>query len=56
MFLTDVIEVDDTGTIQLTHRSGARSVFYATNGYVENAPITIEIRTEAGNLAGWTPI
>ena len=50
LFLTDVIEVDDTATIQLTHRSGARSVFYATNGYVENAPITIEIRTERAIL------
>jgi UDP-N-acetyl-2-amino-2-deoxyglucuronate dehydrogenase len=48
--LHDVIEVEDTAALRIRHRTAAGdtvgSVFYATNGHVENAPATIEIRTE----------
>lgn len=48
------IEVEDTAAIQLRHRTPAggvaTSVFHATNGHVENAPITVEIRTENATL------
>ncbi|MFC4945899.1 Gfo/Idh/MocA family protein [Pseudonocardia sp. GCM10023141] len=52
--LAGVIEVEDTAAIQLHHRTAAGdvvpSVFHATNGHVENAPITVEIRTELATL------
>jgi len=48
--LHDVIEVEDTAALRMQHRTTAGdtvgSVFYATNGHVENAPATIEILTE----------
>lgn len=47
--LGDVIEVEDTAALRLQHslRHGAvGSVFYATNGHVENTPPSIEIITE----------
>ena len=43
------IEVEDTAAIRLRHRTPAgevTSVFHATNGHVENAPVTVEIVTE----------
>ena len=29
--------------IQLRHAGGAGSIFYATNGYLDNAPVTLEL-------------
>lgn len=52
--LAGVIEVEDTAAIQLRHRTAAggtaTSVFHATNGHVENAPVAVEIRTELATL------
>jgi predicted dehydrogenase len=52
--LHDVIEVEDTAALRMQHRTAAGdtvgSVFYATNGHVENAPATVEIITEHARL------
>jgi UDP-N-acetyl-2-amino-2-deoxyglucuronate dehydrogenase len=52
--LPDVIEVEDTAALRLRHRTAAGdavgSVFFATNGHVENAPATLEIITEHARL------
>jgi len=52
--LTDVIEVEDTAALRMRHRTPAGdtvgSVFYATNGHVENTPVTVEIITEHARL------
>ena len=47
--LGDVIEVEDTAALRL-HHGPVGSVFYATNGHVENTPPTIEIVTEHARL------
>jgi len=47
LLLNDVIEVEDSASLVLTHADGIRSVIFATNNYVEDAPITIEIHTES---------
>jgi UDP-N-acetyl-2-amino-2-deoxyglucuronate dehydrogenase len=48
--LADAIEVEDTAALRMQHRTSTGdtvgSVFYATNGHVENAPASVEIRTE----------
>jgi predicted dehydrogenase len=49
-FLNDVIEVEDTAEMVLTHTGGARSVFYATLAHASNAPVDIEIVTEKATL------
>jgi predicted dehydrogenase len=47
--LPDVIEVEDTAALRMQHRTTdggtVSSVLHATNGHVENAPVTIEILT-----------
>jgi len=51
--LHDVIEVEDTAALRLQHGPADNpvgSVFYATNGHVENTPPTIEIITEHARL------
>jgi UDP-N-acetyl-2-amino-2-deoxyglucuronate dehydrogenase len=48
--LGGLIEVEDTAVIRLTHPGGVGSIFYATNGYSDNAPITLELRTERALL------
>ena len=52
--LPHVIEVEDTAALRLQHRTAtgdtASSVFHATNGHVENAPVTVEIVTEHARL------
>jgi predicted dehydrogenase len=52
--LPDVIEVEDTAALRMRHRTAAGdtvgSVFYATNGHVENTPVTVEIITEQARL------
>lgn len=51
--LGGVIEVEDTAMMRLHHRTPAgeiTSVFHATNGDVENAPVTVEIVTERARV------
>ena len=52
--LPHVIEVEDTAALRLQHRTATgdtvSSVFHATNGHVENAPVTVEIVTEHARL------
>ena len=48
--LADVMEVEDTAALRLIHDGGAVSLFLASNGYGENAPITLELRTERARL------
>jgi UDP-N-acetyl-2-amino-2-deoxyglucuronate dehydrogenase len=52
--LPDAIEVEDTAALRLEHRTPAGetvgSVFHATNGHLENAPVTVEIVTERARL------
>jgi UDP-N-acetyl-2-amino-2-deoxyglucuronate dehydrogenase len=49
--LGDAIEVEDTADFVLEHQGGARSVFYATNANVINAPVSLDIVTEAATLS-----
>jgi len=52
--LAGEIEVEDTAAVRLHHRTPAgdtvASVFHATNGHVENAPVDLEIVTESAHL------
>ena len=48
--LADPVEVEDSAILQLTHRSGARSVFSASNGFVANAPVLLELLTEEATV------
>ncbi len=50
LLLRDTIEVEDNATIVLTHPAGQRSIFFATNNYADNAPVTIEVQTESATL------
>jgi predicted dehydrogenase len=50
LWLRGDIEVEDTAAIQMSHAGGARSVFYATNGYATNAPVQLELLTENATL------
>ena len=56
--LPGVIEVEDTAALRLRHRAASgdtvTSVFHATNGDIENAPVRLEISTELAQ-SGWTP-
>lgn len=45
------IDVEDTAELTLTHADGIRSVFYATNTHAANAPITVDIIAEHGQLS-----
>lgn len=49
--LDEVIEVEDTAELTLTHENGARSVFYATLANAVNAPVTLDIVAERGTLS-----
>jgi UDP-N-acetyl-2-amino-2-deoxyglucuronate dehydrogenase len=49
--LGDIVEVEDTAEFVLEHQGGARSVFYATNANVINAPVSLDIVTEAATLS-----
>lgn len=40
--LKGVIEVEDTVVSHMTFESGAKGIFYATNGYSKNTPVQIE--------------
>lgn len=48
--LQDVIEVEDTADATIIFKSGARALFYATNCYVQNSIIEIEIVCEKAVL------
>jgi predicted dehydrogenase len=48
--LDGVIDVEDTASVLLAHAGGARSVLFATNTTVTDAPVTIEIVTESAVL------
>ncbi|MGK9148224.1 Gfo/Idh/MocA family oxidoreductase [Plantibacter flavus] len=48
--LSEVIEVEDTAEIRLTHANGAESTFSATNANSWNAPIVVEVETERAVL------
>ncbi len=44
--LSDIIEVEDTADVTLRFQNGAVGLLYATNTYVENAPLEVEIICE----------
>lgn len=48
--LDNLIEVEDTADMVLTHENGARSVFYTTLAHVANAPVSLEIVAEHATL------
>lgn len=48
--LKDVIEVEDTVDILMTGEKGQRILFYASNCYVKNAPVELEIICERGSI------
>jgi predicted dehydrogenase len=49
--LQDVVEVEDTADLVMTHASGARSVLFATLANTTNAPVTLDIEAEHGSLS-----
>lgn len=49
--LADVIEVEDTAAIVISHDSGVRSTFFATNAHHANDDVELEIAGEAGTIA-----
>ena len=48
--LGQAVEVEDTATMRLSHAGGRHSLFYASNAYVTDAPITLELVAEQGIL------
>lgn len=48
--LKNIIEVEDTSEAVIVFKNGARGLFYATNCYVANSPVQIEIICEKGVL------
>lgn len=48
--LKGVIEVEDTAEIFMTGEGGERLLFYASNAYVKNAPVELEIIGEKGRI------
>lgn len=48
--LGEVIEVEDTASLTLTHPGGARSVVFATNVAPTNLPVQLDIVCERGSL------
>jgi len=48
--LGDVVEVEDTAEFVLEHQGGARSVFFGTLANVINAPVSLDIVTNAATL------
>lgn len=44
--LDGIIEVEDTAAVRMRHAGGATSIFYATNGHCDNAPVTVELTAE----------
>jgi len=50
MRLKEAIEVEDTADILMTGEHGERLLFYASNCYVKNAPVELEIICERGSV------
>ncbi|SDO88018.1 Predicted dehydrogenase [Nakamurella panacisegetis] len=48
--LDDPVEVEDTASIVLRHRGGAGSIFQATNSYIDNAPVMIELLADRATV------
>ncbi|NOU91867.1 gfo/Idh/MocA family oxidoreductase [Paenibacillus sp. LMG 31456] len=48
--LEDVIEVEDTVHAYVEFENGARAIFYATNAYLKNSPVELEVVFEKGSL------
>ncbi|RCX18610.1 putative dehydrogenase [Fontibacillus phaseoli] len=48
--LGDTIEVEDTAHAHIRFTNGARALFYATNAYVSNSPVELELVFEQGVL------
>lgn len=48
--LGDVIEVEDTAHASLRFANGVRGLFYATNAYLANTPVELELVFEGGTL------
>lgn len=48
--LGDVIEVEDTAHARLQFANGVRGLFYATNAYLTNSPVELELVFEGGML------
>jgi UDP-N-acetyl-2-amino-2-deoxyglucuronate dehydrogenase len=52
--LSDVIEVEDTAALRMHHATAAghtvTAVLHATNGHVENTPVSLEIVTELAHV------
>jgi len=47
---SEFIETEDTAEAILQFRSGARALFYASNAYVSNAPVYLEVSCEQGSM------
>ena len=48
--LKEAIEVEDTVDVLMAGQKGERLLFYATNCYVKNAPVELEIICENGSV------
>lgn len=48
---TGIIEVEDTADACLYFNNGSRALFYASNAYVSNAPISIELICQHGTIS-----
>ncbi|MNM82611.1 Glucose--fructose oxidoreductase precursor [compost metagenome] len=48
--LGDVIEVEDTAHASFRFADGVRGLFYATNAYLANSPVELELVFEGGTL------
>lgn len=48
--LKEAIEVEDTVDVLMTGENGQRMLFYASNCYVKNAPVELEIICENGSI------
>lgn len=48
--LSDFIEVEDTVEAWLSFANGKRACFYASNGYVTDAPVMLELQGEKGSI------
>ena len=60
--LEESIQVEDTVEAWISFENGKRACFYATNGYVTDAPIILEVQGEHGTITmnglqitTWTP-
>ncbi len=48
--LAGAIEVEDTAVVAMRLSGGARGILFATNGYIEDAPVEIELVCEGARL------